>query len=184
MPRQADPELEARVLKAAQKLWAAGGQKSLTMRAVAKAARTNTPAVYRRFKDRRALLRALLQKHQAALAGLIRRCNSPQEVCHCLLDYALSHPREYELIASRIVLASHLPRPNFEYVVQKAGDWLGGPGEQYRPLLIALWSLVHGTAMLLINDVIPEHPAKVRSAFTTAVEELVRNHASFTKIRS
>ena len=183
MPRQADPELETRVLKAAQKLWTVGGQKSLTMRAVAKAAGTNTPAVYRRFKDRRALLRALLQKHQAALAELIRSCNSLQEVCHCLFNYALKHPREYELIASRIVITSHKPRPNFEYVVQKAGEWLGGEPEQYRPLIIALWSLVHGTAMLLINDVIPEHEATVRSAFSIAVEELVSSHARFTKRR-
>lgn len=183
MPRQADPNLEARVLHAAQKLWTTGGQKALTMRAVARVAGTNTPAVYRRFKDRRALLRALLQMHQARLAGLIRSCNSLQEVCYCLLDYALRHPREYELIASRIVITSHKPRPNFEYVVQKAGEWLGGEGEAYRPLIIALWSLVHGTAMLLIHDVIPEHEATVRSAFKAAVEELVRNHARFSKKR-
>lgn len=183
MPRQADPELETRVLKAAQKLWTAGGQKTLTMRAVAKAAGTNTPAVYRRFKDRRALLRALLQKHQAALAVLIRSCNSLQEIGHCLFDYALKHPREYELIASRIVITTHQPRPNFEYVVQKAGEWLGGEPEQYRPLIIALWALIHGTAMLLINDVIPEYKTTVRSAFSIALEELVRNHARFTKSR-
>jgi AcrR family transcriptional regulator len=183
VPRPADPELESRVLKAAQKLWAAGGQKSLTMRAVAKAAGTNTPAVYRRFRDRRALLRAVLQHHQAALAVLIRRCKSLQEVCHCLLTYALDHPREYELIASRMVITSHKPRPNFEYVVQKAGEWLGGDAERHRPLIIALWSLVHGTAMLLINDVIPEHKTTVRGAFSIAVEELIRNHTRFSKRR-
>ena len=183
MPRAADPELESRVLKAAQKLWAAGGQKSLTMRAVAQAAGTNTPAVYRRFRDRRALLRALLQHHQAALAVLIRKCNSLQEIAHCVLNYALEHPREYELIASRFVITSHMPRPNFEYVVQKAAEWLGGKPEQHRLMIIAVWSLVHGTAMLLINDVIPEHEAKVRAAFSIAVEELVRNHARFTKKR-
>ena len=106
------------------------GIEALTMRAVAKMAGTNTPAVYRRFKDRRALLRALLQRHQAALAALIQDCQSLQEVCYCLLDYALKHPREYELIASRMVITSHKPRPNFEYVVQKAGEWLGGEGER------------------------------------------------------
>ncbi len=183
MPRASDPKLEARILKAAHKLWAAGGQKSLTMRAVAKAAGTNTPAVYRRFKDRRALLRALLQQQQAALAELIHRCNSLQEVGQSLLTYALNHPREYELIASRIVIASHEPRPNFEYVVQKAGEWLGGKPEQHRSLIIALWSLLHGTAMLLINGVIPEHEARVRTAFNVAVEELVRNHERFSKRR-
>jgi len=118
---------------------------------------------------------------QAALAVLIRSCNSLQEIGHCLFDYALKHPREYELIASRIVITTHQPRPNFEYVVQKAGEWLGGEAEQYRPLIIALWALIHGTAMLLINDVIPEYKTTVRSAFSIALEELVRNHARFTK---
>ena len=57
IPRQPDPELEARILEAADALWRRGGEKALTMRAVAKAARTNTPAVYRRFKDREHLIR-------------------------------------------------------------------------------------------------------------------------------
>ena len=43
MPRQPDPELEGRILKAAQVLWKRGGDHALTMRAVARAARTNTP---------------------------------------------------------------------------------------------------------------------------------------------
>ena len=60
MPRHADPDLEKRVLDAAQKLWRGGGDRTLSMRALARAARTNTPAIYRRFKDRKDILRALL----------------------------------------------------------------------------------------------------------------------------
>ena len=41
MPRQPDPNLENRLLNAAQVLWKRGGEKSLTMRAVARAAGTN-----------------------------------------------------------------------------------------------------------------------------------------------
>ncbi|PYP82066.1 MAG: TetR/AcrR family transcriptional regulator, partial [Blastocatellia bacterium AA13] len=52
MPRQPDPELEGRILHAADVLWRRGGEQALTMRAVAQAAGTNTPAVYRRFKNR------------------------------------------------------------------------------------------------------------------------------------
>ena len=61
MPRHPDPDLEDRILKAAHRLWQKGGEKSLTMRAVARAAGTNTPAVYRRFKDRHDLVRGLLR---------------------------------------------------------------------------------------------------------------------------
>ena len=52
MPRQIDPEVEGRIIQAARKLWHKGGEKALSMRAVAKAAGTNTPAVYRRFRNR------------------------------------------------------------------------------------------------------------------------------------
>jgi AcrR family transcriptional regulator len=150
------------------------------MRAVAKAAGTNTPSVYRRFKNRRDLLRALVQKNQADLAVVIQRCHSLQGVCHGVLDYALRHPREYELVASRLAVTKQ-PRPNFEYVVRKAGEWLGGPPERHRSLVIALWSLVHGTAMLLVAEAFPEYSTQVRLAFTAGVDELIRNHHRFGK---
>src|SRR2546429_426225 len=44
MPRHPDPDLEERILKAAHTLWKRGGERALTMRAVALAAHTNTPA--------------------------------------------------------------------------------------------------------------------------------------------
>ena len=50
MPRHPDPEVERRILTAASRLWARGGEKTLTMRAVAKAAGTTTPTVYERYR--------------------------------------------------------------------------------------------------------------------------------------
>ena len=71
MPRHSDPELEGRILNAARKLWHKGGETALSMRAVAKAAGTNTPAVYRRFRTREQILRALVQILPAAvLSGI------------------------------------------------------------------------------------------------------------------
>src|ERR1022692_3070050 len=64
VPRRPDPDLEGKILDAAQELWKKGGEKGLTMRAVAKAAGTNTPAVYRRFRNREDILRALLRRIQ------------------------------------------------------------------------------------------------------------------------
>ncbi len=58
MPRQPDPQLETRILRAAQKLFLRGGEKGLSMRALAKAAHTSTPAVYRRYKSRKQILEA------------------------------------------------------------------------------------------------------------------------------
>ena len=59
MPRHADPALEQRILNAARKLWKRGGEHALTMRAVAKEARTTTPTVYERFRNRRQILQTL-----------------------------------------------------------------------------------------------------------------------------
>jgi len=181
LPRHPDPQLETRVLLAARKLWNKGGERSLTMRAVASAAGTNTPAVYRRFKNRRDLLRALMLRTQADVSTLIVRCNSLQEICHTVFDFAVSHPREYELLSSRLVVTSRLPRTNLEYVVTKTAGWLKLPADQCRPLVVALLSLIHGSAMLLITGAIPEHAELVRSSFSVAVDQLVRNYLAFGK---
>jgi AcrR family transcriptional regulator len=83
MPRHPDPELEKRVLDAAQKLWHGGGDKTLSMRALAKAARTNTPAIYRRFKDRKDILRALLLRARSKPIGALigRSHRSVRRLC-------------------------------------------------------------------------------------------------------
>ncbi|MGA8236889.1 MAG: helix-turn-helix domain-containing protein, partial [Candidatus Sulfotelmatobacter sp.] len=97
MPRRADPDLEDKILDAAQKLWKKGGEKALTMRTVARAAGTNTPAVYRRFRDRDDILRGLLQRIRWEIAAQLEGISSPEEGCERYLDYAVSHPREYAL---------------------------------------------------------------------------------------
>ena len=108
MPRQPDPDLQERILNAAQRLWKKGAEKTLTMRAVAKAAKTNTPAVYRRFRNREDILRALLRRIQLEVAEALRPCRSPQEVCERYIEYALAHPHEYELFYTH---AYRLPAP-------------------------------------------------------------------------
>src|SRR5579863_10146752 len=97
MPRQPDPHLQERILNAAQKLWKKGADQTLTMRAVAKAAGTNTPAVYRRFRNREDIMRALLRRIQTDVVDSLQPCSSPQEACDRYLEFALSHAHEYEL---------------------------------------------------------------------------------------
>src|SRR6266571_3778489 len=87
MLRHVDPEVEGRILQAAQKLWHKGGEKALSMRAVAKAARTNTPAVYRRFRNREEILRALVTYYQQEFFKVLQPCRSLQEVGQVYLDF-------------------------------------------------------------------------------------------------
>ena len=88
MPRHADPAVEERVIHAARKLWAKGGYDSLSMRAVARAAHTNTPAIYRRFQDKKDILRAIVERAQRELFAVLEPCRSFEEAAEGVLNFA------------------------------------------------------------------------------------------------
>jgi AcrR family transcriptional regulator len=192
MPRQPDPDLQERILNAAQKLWKKGAEKTLTMRAVAKAAGSNTPAVYRRFRNREDILRALLRRIQQDVGDTLRPCASAEEVCERYLEYALSHTHEYELfythayrlpppVRSGRALPLREHRPAMALVEEKLAERLGGSPTEHTRLSLALWTVAHGTAMILISRAIPEnHAAQLRSVFTAAVKALISSSSSFS----
>jgi AcrR family transcriptional regulator len=170
------------------------------MRAVARAAATNTPAVYRRFRDRRDILRALLRRSQQEIGAVLRSCGSVEEMAAAYLGYALSHPHEYELfyqhvrelsVPARTGRASSLrksgseksrleeSRPNFVLMERKLSEQLGGAPEDHRRLGLALWALAHGTATLLLSKAVPTgHQAALQSVFSAAVRAMLRDRFS------
>ncbi len=175
MPRQPDPQLETRILKAAQKLFLKGGEKSLSMRALAKAAHTNTPAVYRRYKSRKQILEALVQRTQQDLFVVLEPCISLQDAYRRLLEFALEHPHEYQLINAAFSKVN-TARPNFELMKKRSAEWLGGAPEDHTDLILALWALAHGTASLLISRAVPSHhETDLRSVVDKAAALLVQN---------
>src|ERR1700733_12712403 len=97
MPRQPDPNLEDRILNAAQALWKRGGDHALTLRAVARAAGTNTPAVYRRFKDRRDLVRGLLLRIAKRIREDFEAGGTIEGMAEAYVESAVQLPHEYEL---------------------------------------------------------------------------------------
>ncbi len=192
MPRQPDPDLQERILDAAQKLWKKGAEKTLTMRAVAKAAGTNTPAVYRRFRNREDILRALLRRIQQDVVGALQPCSCAEEACERYLEFAVHHAHEYELFYTYAHDFSHPPRsdhasplrehrPTMQFMENKLVERLGGTAADHTRLSLALWMMAHGTAMLLISRAIPAgHVAELRSVFTAAVEALINSSASLS----
>jgi AcrR family transcriptional regulator len=192
MPRQPDPGLEDRILNAAGKLWKKGGGTALTLRAVAQAAGTNTPAVYRRFRNRQDILHSLLRRIQQDVGKVLQPCRSIEELAEAYLDYALSHPHEYELFykhlhelsarsRSRRVPSLEESRPNLAFMERKLAERFGGTPEDHRRLGIALWATAHGIAMLLLSRVSPrEYEPEVRGVFTVCVEALLREASSFS----
>lgn len=153
MPRQADPQLEQRILDAACRLWSRGGEKALTMRGVAKAAGTTTPTVYERYRDRRDILRALRMQTRAELFAALTRTRSLSEACKSYLDYALEHPHAYEVLFDEFAKppSLHEPWPSFNLMRFRLAERLGGSPRKHTRLMLPLWSLIHGTAMLMIR---------------------------------
>ena len=193
MPRHPDPDLEDRILNAAQALWKRGGEKSLTMRAVARAAGTNTPAVYRRFKNRQDLVRGLLRRIAARIREDFEAGQTLEEMAEAYVESALRLPHEYELFYSHArelspPRGSDRPRPiresrpNFAFVEGLLAKRVGGSPEDHTRSALAVWALLHGTTTLLLSKSIPEgHEEELRSACRTAVKTLIEGAARFSE---
>ncbi len=185
MPRHPDPDLEERVLSAADKLWRKGGEEALTMRAVAQAAGTNTPAVYRRFKDRNDLIRALLLRIAGRIGEYFQKGKTLEEMTELYVDYAISMPNEYKLFYSYASLMSprkgrgaarpiRESRPNFAMTEKLLAITFGGAPEDHTKTALALWALLHGTSTLLVNQAIPEgHEEALREACRAGVRAIL-----------
>jgi AcrR family transcriptional regulator len=176
MPRHSDPELEGRILNAARKLWHKGGETALSMRAVAKAAGTNTPAVYRRFRTREQILRALVQSYQQQLYQELVDCRSLAQVAERALKFALGNPREYQLINSGLLARMTKERPNFDFVAHRCAEWFGGQARDHEALVFGMWAFMHGTAMLRISGTVQdENASRSRVIFMKSLAVLVKN---------
>lgn len=191
MPRHADPELEDRILNAAHTLWHRGGEKALTLRAVARAAKTNTPAMYRRFKSREDLVRGLLLRLAQRIRQDFEAGGTVEGMAEAYVDAALREPNEYRLFYDHA--PKLLPpkgrerprpiresRPNFALVEKRLADQLGGSPEDHTRLALAIWATLHGTSTLLLTKNIPEgHQGELRSACRSAVKALIDRADTF-----
>lgn len=191
MARLPDPDLEDRILNAARQLWKKGAGKALTMRAVARAAQTNTPAVYRRFPHRDDILRALLHQTRQDVMLQLEAASTVEEACERYLDYALSHPHEYELYylheyellfanrpASGLKLNQFVTehRPAVELMKTKFAKQLGGSPGDHMGITLTIWTMLHGMATLMIRKTIsPGHAVEAREAFRASLEALMRD---------
>lgn len=153
MPRHPDPDLEQRILGAASRLWARGGEKALTMRAVAKASGTTTPTVYERYRDRDDILRALRLKTRRELFAALSVTRTLREAFERQLEFALENSHAYEVLFDGVAKppSLHEPWPSFNLMRDRIAKRLGGTPRQHTRLMLAVWSLMHGTAMLIIR---------------------------------
>ncbi|HEY6339491.1 MAG TPA: TetR/AcrR family transcriptional regulator [Candidatus Sulfotelmatobacter sp.] len=177
MPRHPDPELEQRILEVACRLWARGGTKALTMRAVARAAGTTTPTVYERYRDREDLLRGVRLQTRRDLFASMSRSRTLAQACERYLHFALDHPHAFEMLFDRFAQppSLHEPWPSFNLMRHRLAQRLGGTPHQHTRLMLSLWSLMHGTAMLMIRgEVEGSLRTQMFHACLDALEDLVR----------
>ncbi len=171
MPRVADPDLEGRILVAAKRLWQRGGSPALTMRAVARMAGTTTPTVYQRFRDKQDILKALRLQAQQDLVNVLQPARSPAQACQRYLDFAVRRPKEYELLITGLDsrIWAKEPKPSLELMKQNLGLRSGGSPHDHASMALALWSLLHGTASLLVAS---KSHAKLRRQLRRACLEV------------
>ena len=153
MPRHPDPELEQRILDAASRMWARGGEKALTMRAVAKAAGTTTPTVYERYRHRDDILKALRLQTRKDLFAALTRTATLRQAIQRYLAFALARSHAYEVLFDNVAKppSLHEPWPSFNLLRDRLAQRLGGPPREHTRLMLAVWCLMHGTAMLIIR---------------------------------
>jgi len=154
MPRKPDVGLEGRIVDVAYRLWSQQGEASLTMRAVARAARTTTPTLYQRFRNKRELKHFLEERARQKLFDALQPAQTAIDVCRYALRFTAEHSHEYRLLAtdwgSRY--AHGMPMRSFEYFKRKLASELGGTPGDHQDLAFQLFALVHGTALLRPAD--------------------------------
>jgi AcrR family transcriptional regulator len=180
LPRQADPQLEQRILDAACRLWSRGGEEALTMRGVAKAAGTTTPTLYERYHDRNDILRAVRIQTRVELFAVLGHTRSITQACERYLEFALEHPHAYEVLFDGFAQppSLHEPWPSFNLMRLRLTQRLGGSPRSHTRLMLSVWSLMHGTAMLMIRGGAagPLHTQMVHSCLD-AVEAIITEAA-------
>jgi AcrR family transcriptional regulator len=167
MPPHLDLLLEERILKTAQKLWRTRGESGLTLRAVAREAGTTTPTVYKRFRNKQALRKALAERVRLQLNEYLFTANSLEDACRRYLDFAQEHPYEYQLLVHSWSDIFHpdFPRP--------------GQPEDYSRCFYAMFLLSHGAASLLSLPGDEIARGEVRRNFLKISEALIEQNQIF-----
>jgi AcrR family transcriptional regulator len=184
MPRLADEHLEARIVRAARRLWQTHGAKSLTLRSVARAAATTTTTVYKRFRNKEALLLALAELVQARITARTTSASTIEDSYRRFLQVADRHPHEYQLLwgpAWAELLGPERPRPIKAWLLEQFAARFGGKPRDYALNYYALFLLVHGTANLLIVTRDRRMKAEMVNSCLAVCDALVANIEVLTR---
>ena len=152
-------DLRSSILQAAGEILEKEGLDAVTLREVARRAGVSHNAPLRHFPDREALLAALAGEGFRNLSEAQRVASAtggPRGLGESYVRFALEHPQRFRLMfGGRVAIASHpalkeAAMITFDAVVEAMAARVPGPGA--RDAAVAAWSLVHGLALLLLDD--------------------------------
>ena len=97
-----------------------------------------------------------------------------------MIEFAMAHQREYQLITSGLLPRINAQRPGFELLKRRSAEWLGGSPQDHTRLVLAVFSLVHGTVMFLITKTAPKGiDNELLSALNTTLGVVIQNRERY-----
>lgn len=161
-------DLRTALLDAAMRIVEKEGASGLSLRAVAKEINVSSAAPYHHFKDKQTLLAALvevgLRQFNDALEEAAKNEESPHEQLHDLgvayVVFATENPKVFELIQKPDFAGEGVPAQlakerseNFSILFDTIRACMPNASEiQLRTSCAAAWGLVHGIAVLAIDQ--------------------------------
>lgn len=170
------------LIRAANDVLKTDGVQSLSIRGIARAAGVSQAAPYHHFKDRQALLRAVAMQGHIELRRVTRQYTANEvdpyqrlrKIGIAYLLFAYDNPDQFGLMFSREVSNSQtleqadIVNENLTTLRAALGDLLGIDAEakdcRLEHAVLTAWSLVHGLAMLVVEDRVV-YPKDNREAF-------------------
>src|SRR5215470_15635719 len=146
MPRRPDAALEGKIVDVAYRLWSQRGEEALTMRAVARAAKTTTPTVYQRFRDKRDLKHFLEERARQKLYDALQSARTALDVCRNALEFISTHGHEYRLLSADwgMRYVQRTPMRSYDHLKKVLTKELRIEGQQIDEVAFQLFALVHG----------------------------------------
>ena len=156
------------ILREARELFLRGGLSGFSMRAVADRVGLSATALYRHFDDKDALLASVLGEAFSTFGAYLGRAlggRTPRErfrkIGLAYVDFALDHPRDYELMFMTNCQELGFERirrevdqrslPTFELLVDRVRECIEArvfrPGDE-RQLALYAWATLHGLVSL------------------------------------
>jgi AcrR family transcriptional regulator len=151
----------------------------LSLRQLARDVGVSATAVYRHFPDKQALLAALASEgmeqlghfQQAAAQNAASQAESFAATGQAYVRFALANPALFRLIFSqRVPVGQTIFGDNLaaRMLQDMAASTVGGNPDETRRLMIQAWSVVHGLAMLMLDQQLPPDDTLIAKVIDSA----------------